>query len=221
MRYKRAASFGLLAVVALLGITREAYAPIYGPFPGLTKLIDRADVIAVVMIVQGGLGPLGIHGDYDVRVLKTLKGELPRTNMTLSLRHVPFLTATMRASRLRFRDSDFIPWSRHIVFLREVEGRPVGFDQERIKRVGPSFYQSLNCAGGHMPVSPSWRPSRNGDGSVRATIAALVRGYVNHKRAELRHVEERAKMILGKLASSPDPTAGSDAAGGPEGREKR
>ncbi len=204
MKYKRAASFGLLAVVAVLGITLEAYAPIFRPFPGLTKLIDRADVIAVVRILEGRPDPMDGYADYNVRVLKTLKGELPQKKMSLSLRHLPFFTATMKASEILVCGDEFTPLSQHIVFLREVEGRAVGIDQGRVRRVGPSFYRSLNCSGGHMPVSPNWRFVSIEDESVRDSVAALVRDYVSHKRAELRNVEERAKMILGNPGSSRD-----------------
>ena len=102
MKYKRAAFFILLAVVAVLGITRKHYAGVYGVFPGLTKLIGRADVIAVVQILEGTPAATGMGGyaKYNVRVLKTLKGALPQDRMTLNLRPLRFNTAASRARKV-------------------------------------------------------------------------------------------------------------------------
>ena len=175
----------LFVLLALLAVTHEAYAPIYSPFPGLEDLIAWSDVIAVVRILKGAPSPHGGYAEYDVKVEELLKGTLPQDKMSLSLRCLPFLTSASRTLKVVFLDDEFTYYSQHIVFL-----------EKAISEDKAVTYYSLNCEGGHMPVSPYWRLRKAEHDSIKSAISELLHDYVSYKRAELLHIEERTKIIL-------------------------
>ncbi len=153
-------SIFVMALVLLHLSCIEAYAPIFGEFPGLEKLISRAEAIAVVRIKRrpGFVSPAMGYGDYKILVEKNLKGSLPEGKC---------ITAALRT--LAYGDTWGDPFrynSRHIVFF-ERQSHPAS----------QASWWSLNCVGSHLGVS-SWENLERFDRtSLEESIRPFVRAY--------------------------------------------
>ena len=82
-------------------------APIYGDYPGLERIISNADHVVVAEITAnpmqrarqatGEFEPmrtfsLGFHEDYEIKVLRSIKGELEEgEECVVGLRHLGYL----------------------------------------------------------------------------------------------------------------------------------
>lgn len=135
----------LIAFVFLLSLSKPAFAPIFGFFPGLDELISRADAILVVdLLKQKSSSPREVYEDYEVYVRKVIKGEVVQDKkIILSLRFLPFTSLRkpdFKIMHFGFRAS-FRAGDRHIVFLRK--------NNEPDKPP----YKSLGYSGGHMRIS--------------------------------------------------------------------
>ncbi len=114
---------GLLTFLAVVLLLAEpAWAPIFGRYPGLDKLVERADAIAVVQIVEcvsdKEAAPTS-HVDYLVRVRDVLKGDMPGgQRLKVSLRCLP-LRVNSDARVRPFNGWGFKSDYWYIVFFRQ------------------------------------------------------------------------------------------------------
>ena len=176
-----------VVIILLLALSKPTFAPIFGMFPGLDKLISRSDAILVVdLLKQKSSSPFGLHEDYEVYVRKVIKGEIAQDKkMILSLRFLPFVSLLKSESNIRlgFR---FRIGERHIVFLSK--------NNEPDK----ALYSSLNYEGGHMQVSPQNSLSKLKGDEPKEIISQLLKDFLEYKRQELKTLVHQVKLILGK-----------------------
>jgi hypothetical protein len=180
----------LIAFVLLLSLSKPAFAPIFGFFPGLDELISRADAILVVdLLKQKSSSPREVYEDCEVYVRKVIKGEVVQDKkMILSLRFLPFTSLRKPDSKIMrfgFR-TGFRAGDRHIVFLRK-NNKP-----------DKPPYSSLDYSGGHMRVSRQSDFSRLKADEPKQIISELLEDFVKYKRQELENLERQVKTILGK-----------------------
>jgi hypothetical protein len=180
----------LIAFVLLLSLSKPAFAPIFGFFPGLDELISRADAILVVdLLKQKSSRPREVYEDCEVYVRKVIKGEVVQEKkMILSLRFLPFTSLRKPDSKIMrfgFR-TGFRAGDRHIVFLRK-NNKP-----------DKPPYSSLDYSGGHMQVSRQSDLSQLKTDEPKQIISELLEDLVKYKRQELENLERQVKTILGK-----------------------
>jgi hypothetical protein len=90
-------------LLLILFFPYESPAPIYGFFPGMSKLVERAETVVVADIVeQSGKDSYGGGDDFKVRIRKVLKGEVEEgRTYSAYLRDLGFhLTQTNRCPSL-------------------------------------------------------------------------------------------------------------------------
>ena len=176
----------LIAFVLLLSLSKPAFAPIFGFFPGLDELISRADAILVVdLLKQKSSSQFGLHEDWEVYVRKVIKGEVAQNKkMILSLRFLPFISSRKPDSKIMH--SGFRTRDRHIVFLRK-NNKP-----------DKAPYSSLDYSGGHMRISCQSDLSKLKADEPKQIISELLKDFVKYKRQELENLEHQVKTILGK-----------------------
>ena len=174
-----------VVIILLLALSKPTFAPIFGTFPGLDKLISRSDAILVVdLLKQKSLSPWGLHEDYEVYVRKVIKGKITQDKkVILSLRFLPFVSLLKSESNIRW---GFRIGERHIVFLSK--------NNEPDK----ALYSSLNYSGGHMQVSPQNNLSKLKGDEPKEIISQLLKDFLEYKRQELETLVHQVKLILGK-----------------------
>ncbi len=182
----------LIAFVLLLSLSKPAFAPIFGFFPGLDELISRADAILVVDLLKQkkSSSPREVYEDCEVYVRKVIKGEVVQDKkMILSLRFLPFITSLRKPDskimRFGFR-TGFRAGDRHIVFLRK-NNKP-----------DKPPYSSLDYSGGHMRISRQSDLSQLKADEPKQIISELLEDFVKYKRQELENLERQVKTILVK-----------------------
>ena len=184
--------FGLILIpfVLLLSLSKPAFAPIFGFFPGLDELISRADAILVVdLLKQKSSSPGEVYEDCEVYVRKVIKGEVVQDKkMILSLRFLPFISLRKLDSKImRFGFlTGFRAGDRHIVFLR------------KNNKSDKPPYSSLDYSGGHMRVSRQSDLLKLKADEPKQIISELLEDFVKYKRQELENLEHQVKTILGK-----------------------
>jgi hypothetical protein len=159
----------LLAGLILFAlIVPQLPAPIFGLFPGLEELITRSDDIVVVEITataqerieragvpdhpQSGLANFGLYSDFEVRVLRSILGDLEEgEECVIGLRYLRFFSGQLEASddSQISRVSSFGLGTHHLLFLqREASFSPYNPLGE------PAIAFSQNCEGAHFPIAP-------------------------------------------------------------------
>lgn len=169
----RVLTFAVLS--AVLAAPNACFAVRITSFPGLDALIERADVIAVVVIrgpAEPGSSP-NLYETRDCYVSTVLKGDVPLPrDRTVSMR----LCDTGRARLSPFGPSSFAPESGHLVFLhKESRGD------------GTVDYRSIQCDGAHFPVSLGGTEGLPEDAPIAEKVRFLARRHVEaEKRARAR-----------------------------------
>lgn len=178
----------LVIGLALIGAT-QVPAPIYSGYPGLEQIIARADHVVVAEITAnpvqrarratGEFDPtyafsLGMHEDYEVRVLRTIKGELEEgEEYVVGLRHLGYLysltEATPDQAMYASDFGDFSFESTHLLFL-QTEPPFSPYNPE----FAPAIAFTENCVGAHYPLMEGTDLQVGVESSPEALIAAIV-----------------------------------------------
>ena len=187
-----------LRVAALLALTAwfcpEAYAPIYGAYPGLRSLIEQSEIIAAATIIER-LPEWDIGGSerYKIEFTKVLKGSPPQKHVVVWLRHLeitskaePFRSGSP-APTYHFAPTelhDFQAGHRYVLFL------------VRSGRGDDTAYENVNCEGSSFPISPHRDFGSLKIESLPDTLVLLFREYVDFKRTELKDLERELNAFI-------------------------
>lgn len=177
-----------------LWLCPNAYAPIYGTYPGLKSLIDQADVIAAVTILKRfSEEDFGGSARDKIEFSKVLKGTPAKKEAFVELRKLEImpwvqLEASPAPTIHYFGPVDrFDPFresSRWIVFLSK---------KTAYKNVA---YENINCAGSTFPISPLTDLDSLKVESLPDTLIVLFREYVEFRRAELKELETQLNAFI-------------------------
>ena len=186
-------------VLATAFVCSNAYAPIFGEYPGLHSLIREADVIAAITILDKlSEEDMGGSARYKIQFEKVFKGAAPDKQSVAYLRYLPI---TPEAEVLRTpslgpkppvnhyygfveRFQPFVPSSRWIAFL--TKGRP---DVEAV-------YGNVNCSGSSFPLSPRRDLDALKVDSLPDTLILLFQEYVDYKRGEVKEWEKQVDAFI-------------------------
>jgi hypothetical protein len=156
-----------IILLLLTGYAATTYAIPVNRFPGVDKLIEIADHIAVVTIVKHISGDGQGYDEYHVWVRRTLKGTVPENQTTaMSLLYSPLTAPTGTL------DAYFVKHRTYILFLQDA-----GLPFYRAP------YRNLQMVGSHWEATlphPDWSPED--ETSLRDIIEMLIE--LNLKRKE-------------------------------------
>ena len=173
----KTARFYLLVAALILATSTTAFAPIFGSFPGLPALIERSDAVVVLTVLEQK-NPLehprfGIHEQYKVSVHMVLKGDIPTSIKTVSLRHLP-----LGCTKGMMNPAEFYFGQRLIVFLAKRQ------DEDYL------HYENLNYEGSHMQISPIGKLPDIQDKSPQQIIRQLLQDYIAYRQKEIKIINE-------------------------------
>ena len=164
----------IIAGVFIACITSKLYGPIFGPFPGLERMISSSEAIAVVTI-GAKIYPneermLSLRNDYKVYVNKALKGDITSDTKTLSLRYLPMLDL--------YAAGEFYIGQRILVFLRRYEEN------------GKVIYHSVDTEGAHIELALAG-DFKNIEGlSPEKAIPLLLHEYIDYRQKEIKIIRK-------------------------------
>ena len=171
---------GLLATFAL-----PSHAVLVGPYPGLDKLIQEADVIAVVRVEDAP--NMGVDGwtRRSCLVYQTLKGDLPSSNKDNNFRRIPITLNDFVSVKSNIGGESLAPMSSHLVFLRQYK-----------KPVNGANYSILTYRGADMPLSPLGNETKPTGKTLVAQIQTLLRRYKIYRDEQIKHEDETLNKAL-------------------------
>jgi len=189
----------LFVVICLILLPSTAPAPIYGPFPGLDKLIDDADFIVIAEITKRPvMTDLGDGGIFEIQVIKALKGDVKEGKRTAYLRNLPVEVGSQTVSSLT---NGFLQGQIYLLFLkkggtgfRDENSKPLDTDFECENYAGDAIWINQQLAGGYELNELN---SLNGK-SVRESIVTLL------QHTARRH-HEFANAVDGMIESHANP----------------
>lgn len=135
----------LASLLLILFFPYKSPAPIYGFFPGMSKLLERADAVVVADIVeQAGKNYFGGGDDFKLRIRKVLKGQAEEgRTYSAHLRDLGFfITRTNRCESL-FPEG-LKPGATGVFFLQKTD--PADLKVE---------FRNENYEGDAFSISPS------------------------------------------------------------------
>ncbi len=170
-------------LVALLA--EQGWAPIFGFFPGLSKLIEHADCIVVAQLRDADpIGDVGGGTIRTIRVLAVLKGEVKvGAEARAYLRVLPFTTKPLKLHTLHprgFRSGD-----RFVLFLNQNRDSKKEFE-----------FQNENSSGDSFWIAPSSDLSKLKGAEARADIEFLLRDAVEYEKGQVRDYAQTVKTYL-------------------------
>lgn len=176
-------SFLKLAVIASLTVWQDVNAYPIDRFPGLTKLITEADVVAIVDIWDKSKG---VGGDYliqDATIVHCLKGSIPDwTKMRLGFMNTPVNRSEIPRELQEF----FIPPSRYVAFLRKIEN-----DSDSGTQYMTVFYE-----GSTLEISRLSKLSTVKDKNPQEAIIELLKDAVRIRKEQLKILEKQLSSVL-------------------------
>jgi hypothetical protein len=168
----------LLAPVAALLLAIPASAVIIGPFPGLARLIEKADAIAVVRIdepLEPGIRPNGFTLQRCF-VYQVLKGDLRAGTFTPLLLRDPGTSPA----------SPFARGSAHLIFFT---------------RLGPpdrgAHYVTAHVEGASLRVAPLGNERKPEGKTTGDQIRSIIRRSMKSFEEERRREDELLRKVLG------------------------
>ena len=128
-------------------------------FPGIDSLIEKAQHIAVITIVQHISGDGQGYDEYHVLVIRTLKGTIPEDKTVAMSLLVSYYVSTSVPM-----DAWFIEHRTYIVFLEDTKPPLFKAPYRNLQMFGSCWEASL--------PHPDWRPDPKAP--IRDTIKMLV-----------------------------------------------
>jgi len=179
MKTRFIAAAGLVVLVAAVG-----HAYVIGYYPGLQKLIDKADAI-VILRIDRHLSDFGSPTGYSTHecfIYQSLKGDIPkngRINLRLMDTEGNFATP-------------YAHGSTHLMFL-----------MKKIDKDEPTDYRTLAFKGAHVLLSPLGQEKAPEGKTVEEKVRNVIRGAVVY---EAQEYDKKRKFLETMLDEPIDPT---------------
>ena len=175
----------LLCTVALGALALPSRAVVIAPYPGLDKLIETADIIAIVRVEDAP--PMGIDGwtRRSCMVYQTLKGDLKPTDPSNDSHRTEIMLNEFVGLKSNFDGEGLGPKSSHLVFLRHSKEPINGAD-----------YSILTYQGADMPLSPSGNETKPAGKTLKARIQTLLARYKTYRDHQIRRENETLNKAL-------------------------
>jgi len=162
----------LASLLLILFFPYESPAPIYGFFPGLSKLLERADAVVVADILEKptkmGFGGGGV---FKIRIRKVLKGDLGEGQAySAYLRDLGFHTQTDRCRSL-FPEG-LMPGARGAFFLKKSD-RSISEAIESAE-IKVEFWNE-NCEGDAFSINPNADLKKLSGLTLRGAVELLLK----------------------------------------------
>jgi len=196
-------------IIAIFFIAQQSPAPIVFPYPGLSGIVKKADVI-VVGRIEGIPERYFSGGDFTVRVVKTIKGETKEnTTHKMFLRHLPLSDANHFPKPDGNRPDFLALGSTYILVLRYY---PDVRDQ--------APHRSLNMPGAVWEISPHVNLHDLKVESPQKAIVALLKQTADIHTRQAERIQKMLKIIdkeetfeqkAGEATSDSAPSAKSEA----------
>lgn len=178
----------VIAVVAVMLVSALAYAVMIGFFPGLDKLINKADAIVILRVDRHvtDFGSPTLYSTHDCYIYQTLKGDIP-TNKTIRLQLMDTRTSFVTPYAIH---------STHLMFLTK-------------KRTPdePTDYRTIEIRGANIHLTPFGHEKIPAGKTTKDQIISLLKRTVEYNKKQ--HDKEQAflkQMIKGtaKPTDAPD-----------------
>jgi hypothetical protein len=168
-------------------LASDSWAPIFSSFPGLPKLIERADLIVVAKIAQQtGKSDIGGGSVFRIEVLKSLKGNLsPGATASVYLRNLPFSDG--RISVYTVLQQWTAPGDWRILFLNKATETEKDFE-----------YRNENASGDSIRIAPDSNLSKLSGKNVQEDISVLINETVTYEESRLKTLKQVAKTMTEK-----------------------
>ena len=172
-----------IALLSVLTVWQNANAYPIGRFPGLSELIKKADVVAIVDVWEKAEGT---GGDYLIQyctIVHCLKGSIPDwTEMRLGFMNTPLNRREIPRELQEF----FIPPSRYVAFLRKTENSSDS---------GPQ-YMTFFDEGSILEISRLSKLSAFKDKPPLEAIIELLKDAVRIRKEQLKILEKQLSSVL-------------------------
>lgn len=167
----------LFLIVSVVLSSAVCHGVLIGFFPGLDKLIERADAIVILRIDRSfsdGMSPT-LYGTYECCIYQTLKGEIPAKQR---------IRLQLMDARTSFV-SPFALWSTHLVFLTK-------------KRTPdePTEYRSLEIQGANVLISPFGNEKMPEGKTVKEKIQALLTRTLEYNKKQYENEQTFLQKML-------------------------
>ncbi len=168
----------LASLLLVVGLSHESLAPIYGLFPGLSKLLEGADAVVVAEIIerptQTGWEPGGV---YKIYIQKVLKGEAKDAGTySAYLRSLPFRTTTNHIASLL--PGGLKAGARAVFFLKKNDDAELKAD-----------FRNENCAGDAFSINPNVDLKELDGFGPRQAVEFLLKDRLAYERARFHDYE--------------------------------
>jgi len=184
-RFQVQRSFLKLVTVVILTVWQNAVAEPIDRFPGLSELIKKADVVAIVDVwekAEKGTGSSYLT-QYST-IVHCLKGDIPDwTEMRLGFRNTPINMLEIPRELQEY----FIPPSRYVVFLGKIKNRSDD---------GPPQYKPLSTEGAILEISRLSHLSDFKGKPPEEAIIGLLQDVVRIRKEQLKILEKQLSSVL-------------------------
>jgi len=180
-----------LTAIILIFLSLYAGAISIGPYPGLSKLIDKADAIVVLRIDRhlSDFGSPTLLSTHECFVYQTLKGDIPEgSRIKLRLMHTqPGFVAP------------FSLLSTHLIFLYKTTHEDEQTD-----------YRSLQIEGANIPLSSNGHEKEPEGNTIEEKVKNLIRDAIKYQAEE--HLKRRTFLMfmINELESLEQPPEGQN-----------
>jgi hypothetical protein len=170
----------LTVVITVVALTAAVvHAVMIGFFPGLDKLIARADAIVILRVDKHitDFGSPTLYSTHDCYVYQTLKGDIP-TN------------TTVRFQLMDTRSSFVTPYAIHSTHLM--------FLTKKRTENEPTHYRTIEIRGANVRLSPFGNEKMPDGKTIRDQVKALLKRAVEYNKKQ--HDKEQSflnQMIKG------------------------
>lgn len=166
----------LFLIVSVVLSSAVCHGVLIGFFPGLDKLIERADAIVILDIERSfgdGISST-LYDTYECYICQTLKGEIP-INQRIRLQLMDARTSFV---------PPFAPRSTHLVFLTK-----------KLTPNEPTDYRSLNIEGANVLISP-FGNEKMPEGTVKEKIQAVLTRTLEYNKKQYEKEQTFLKKML-------------------------
>ena len=161
----------VIAVVAIMLVSALAYAVMIGFFPGLDKLINKADAIVILRVDRHvtDFGSPTLYSTHDCYIYQTLKGDIP-TNKTIRLQLMDTRTSFVTPYAIH---------STHLMFLTKKRTPDESTD-----------YRTIEVRGANIRLTPFGHEKMPAGKTTKDQIKSLLKRTVEYNKKQ--HDKEQA-----------------------------
>lgn len=147
-----------------------------GFYPGLDKLVETADTIAIIRVEDAPSG--GMTDGWTLRncyVYQTLKGDLKTTNYG----RVKIMLNEFMSVKSNFGGEGLAPMTSHLVFLSSSKAS-----------VNGANHTIVTYEGADLPLSPLGNEKKPQGKTLKAQIQTLIRRYKTYRDEQIKRENE-------------------------------